>query len=153
LSASVDLGHGTAAARLYGQWITSPALRGREDDSVTAWLIVFAVGLALGLLALALGWAILRNLREGQRFRARLARRLGPLRMQRLMRMLGLDPNRYLHEQRIVDVGRQMRACIECPETQRCDGALKQEKPDEVAPYCPNYETFRRVRTKPEEDS
>jgi hypothetical protein len=120
---------------------------------VTAWLIVLAVGLALGLLALALAWAILHNLWEGQRLRTRLARRLGPLRMQRLMRMLGLDPNRYLHEQRIVDVARQMRACIDCPETQRCDGALKQGKPDEVAPYCPNYESFKAVRTKPNEDS
>jgi hypothetical protein len=120
---------------------------------VTAWLTLSAVGLALGLLAFALAWAILRNLREGLRVRARIARRLGPLRIQRLMRMLDLDPNRYLHEQRTVDVARQMRACIECPETQRCDGALKQERPDDVAPYCPNYEAFKGMRTKPEQHS
>lgn len=117
------------------------------------WFTLSVVGLALALFAVSLAWAILHNLREGQAFRAQLARRLGQLRLQRLMRMLGLDPGRYLHQERIVDVERHMRACASCPETSRCDQALEQHQPDAVADYCVNYPEIRDLREKGKQPS
>lgn len=112
------------------------------------WFTLSVVGLALALFAFSLAWAILHNLREGQGFRAQLARRLEQLRLQRLMRMLGLDPDRYLHQERIVDVERHMRACAQCPETARCDQALAEHQPEAVATYCANYPELRALQDK-----
>jgi hypothetical protein len=117
------------------------------------WITLSVVGLALALFAISLAWAILHNLREGQAFRVQLARRLEQLRLQRLMRMLGLDPGRYLHQERIVDVERHMRACASCPETARCDQALEQHQPDAVVEYCANYPELRDLRDKGKQPS
>jgi type II secretory pathway component PulJ len=117
-----------------------------------SWLTLLAVVFALGLFAVLLSWAIMRNLREGERFRARLANRLEQLRLHRLMRMLGMDPNRYLHEQPIVDAERHMRTCARCPESARCDQALEQEQPESVAPYCANYEDLQALRDREKQE-
>lgn len=121
---------------------------GREDIRLSNWFTLSVVGLAMALFAFSLAWAILHNLREGQAFRAQLARRLEQLRLQRLMRMLGLDPGRYLHQERIVDVERHMRACAQCPETARCDQALEQHQPEAVTSYCANYPELKELRDK-----
>jgi hypothetical protein len=121
---------------------------GREVTPLSNWFTLSVVGLALALFATSLAWAILHNLREGQAFRAQLARRLAVLRLERLMRMMGLDPGRYLHQQPIVDVERHMRACAQCPETGRCDQALEQHQPQAVADYCANYPDLRELRDK-----
>ncbi|WP_018233895.1 DUF6455 family protein [Thioalkalivibrio thiocyanodenitrificans] len=117
-----------------------------------SWLTLLAVVFALGLFVVLLSWAIMRNLREGERFRARLAHRLEQLRLHRLMRMLGMDPNRYLHEQPIVDAERHMRACARCPESTRCDQALEQEQPESVAAYCANYEDLQALRDREKQE-
>lgn len=117
------------------------------------WFTLSVVALALALFAVSLAWAILHNLREGQSFRLQLARRLEQLRLPRLMRMLGLDPERYLHQERIVNVERHMRACAGCPETRRCDQALEQNQPDAVADYCANYPDLRKLREKKDHPS
>lgn len=119
---------------------------GREVAPLSNWFTLSVVGVALALFATSLAWAILHNLREGQAFRAQLARRLEALRLQRLMRMLGLDPGRYLHQQRIVDVERHMRACAQCPETGRCDQALEQHQPEAIAEYCANYSDLKMLQ-------
>ena len=113
---------------------------------MSGWIIPAAVGIALLALVLALAWAISDNMRQGLRFRSGLARRLEQLRLQRLMGLLGLDPNRYLHAARIVDVERHMRTCSECPETERCDDALEKEKPEAMARRCANYRDLEILR-------
>lgn len=117
------------------------------------WLTPSLLGLALVVLAVALSWAILRNLSQGQRFRARLAERLEQLRLQRLLRLLGLDPTRYLHEQPIVDVNRHMHTCARCPETVRCDRALEEHKPEVVASYCANFDELQAMRERRQPDA
>ncbi|OOG20777.1 hypothetical protein B1C78_17035 [Thioalkalivibrio denitrificans] len=113
---------------------------------MSAWIIPAAAGVALLALIIALAWAISANMREGLLFRSGLARRLEELRLQRLMALLGLDPNRYLHAARIVDVERHMRTCKECEETARCDDALDKETPDALAGRCANYRELDIVR-------
>lgn len=117
------------------------------------WLTPTLVALALVLFTCYLAWAILRNMREGQRFRVRLARRLEQLRLSRLMRLMGLDTVRYLHEQPIVAVGEHMRTCTRCPETTRCDQALEQRKPEAVATYCANYRSLQLIRGRSGQDT
>jgi hypothetical protein len=119
---------------------------------MSSWMILMLVVLVLAALVLALAWAIQRNMREGERFRDRLADRLVALRLERLMGLLGLDPNQYLHSERIVDVERHLRNCAGCPETERCDQALAQEKPDAIADTCPNYEDLQALRGRRAQD-
>lgn len=113
---------------------------------MASWITLSLFGMALSFLAVALAWAVLRNMRVGEWYRARLAERLEALRLRRLMGLLGLDTDRYLHRERIVDVERHMRSCAQCPEMARCDDALSEQRPEVVATFCANYEDLKSMR-------
>lgn len=130
-------------------------MRGRNRESqgfcLSNLLTLSIIGIALGLFSVSLAWGIVHNLREGRQFRQQLAERLSHLRLFRLMGVLGLDPQRYLHQERIVDVERHMRACEGCADTHGCDQALEAHNPDAVAGFCANFEELQELRKKAEE--
>ncbi len=115
------------------------------------WFTLSVVGLSLAVFAMALTWAILHNLREGQAFRQLLAQRLEQLRLHRLMGLMGLNTGKYLYQERIHDVERHMRACASCAETSRCDQALEHQQPEAAAEFCANYQDLQKLQRKEDE--
>ncbi len=124
--------------------------RNQPGATVSNLLTLSIIGFALTIFSLSLAWGIVHNLREGRQFRQQLAERLSHLRLFRLMRMLGLDPHQYLHQEQIVDVERHMRACEACADTQSCEQALNEHNPDAVADYCANFEELQDLRKRTE---
>ncbi len=110
------------------------------------WFTLVVIGGAIGVFSLALAWGISRNLKDGQAFRRQLAARLEQLRLHRLMGLLGLDSDRYLSRESIVDVERHMRACAQCDATRQCDSALAEKNPVAVAGFCTNYRDLQNLR-------
>jgi len=72
------------------------------------------------MLASAIGF----NLKTGTRFRRSLATRVDQLRLGKMLSALGIDINRYLHTQRIVDIENHMERCSACENTDNCDEQL-----------------------------
>ncbi len=108
--------------------------------------VVFSLLLvAMLVLAVALGWYIARNLRQGNAVRGRLARRLEALRLGRALTLFGVDPADYLHGQRVVDIQAQMRNCNDCRMPSRCDDALERGA-DGDFDFCPNGEVLGALR-------
>ena len=106
------------------------------------------IGLAIvGLVAatgVAIVVAIIGNMREGEAYREQLAQRLGRLRLGRALVLFGVDPTRYLHTQRMVDIEDQMRGCVACAEITRCDDALERQRSEDLS-FCPNYDALTEL--------
>ena len=66
----------------------------------------------LGITALFVPYAIVRNLRQGLKFREALVQRADALRLGRMLRALGVDLAAYLHEQPLTRIEAQMRRTI-----------------------------------------
>jgi hypothetical protein len=105
---------------------------------------LLATGLAISLVLLPL--AIARNVETGMKYREDLARKLDRLRLGRMLAALGVNINRYLNNERIVDIDRQMRRCSACANTATCDDRLRQGKvaPDNIG-FCDNEEPLRKL--------
>ena len=101
-------------------------------------IVVAVLGAAAAYLAVRLAWAIARNLIIGLQVRRRLRARLESLRLSRLLRQRGVEPNAYLHEHRIQEIEDRIRSCESCSETARCDAALEKKAPPEAFDFCPN---------------
>ena len=88
-------------------------------------------------MGVAIVWAVVRNLREGERDRQRLALRLKRLRLGGALPLLKIDPAEYLHTQPIAEIEKHMRQCEGCNDTERCDHALENQRLDQI-PECLN---------------
>ncbi len=95
--------------------------------------------------------AIFRSMQRGPRFRAALAKRLGELRLPRMLGALGIQHDRYLAQHRVVDVETHMKNCRQCDETRRCDADLDRGRLTDDGAYCPNRRHFARVESNAEE--
>ncbi len=89
--------------------------------------------------------AIVGNLRTGIGFRKGVARQLSALRLDRMLGILGIDRNAYLHGQPIMDIRRQMKRCSGCANTLQCDQVLDGGAGDRTD-FCPNEATLKKVR-------
>ena len=106
--------------------------------------ITLLLAAMLGLLAIGLPWAILRNMAKGHERRRLLAEGIDALRLGRMVDGLGNDRENYLHRERVVDIEHQMRRCDDCDATERCDEVLQQERPVQAAQvdFCPNRDAL-----------
>lgn len=88
--------------------------------------------------------AIVFNLKAGQRYRKSLATRVQQLRLSRMLTSLGIDVDRYLHSERIVDIEQQMQRCSACENTDTCDDQLTQGDIDvaEIG-FCNNEQSLQ----------
>lgn len=112
-------------------------------------ITVTVLGVSFVVLMVGLLWAIGNNKRHGDEFHKNLARRLQQLRLSRALRMFGVDPTRYLHSERVVDVERHMRNCAACEETERCETSLADgNRSAEGFGFCPNYDELQKRAEK-----
>ena len=113
-----------------------------------AVVVVVIVG-ALAVTATALIWSIAGNVRQGEAYRRRLAERLNRLRLGKALRLFGIDTERYVHGQRVVDIGQHMRRCGDCEDTDRCDAVLEDARTSDAIDFCPNHESLSTIRDAP----
>jgi Family of unknown function (DUF6455) len=64
------------------------------------------------------------NVITGQKYRTLLHQQLDSLRMSKMMSALGINKERYLHQQSVNDIQHQMKRCGDCANTDQCDEAL-----------------------------
>lgn len=108
---------------------------------------VLAAGLAITLVLLPL--AIAMNVETGMKYRRDLAAKLDQLRLGRMLVALGVNINRYLNSERIVDIDRQMRRCGACTNTKTCDDKLtKGGVAMDNIQFCNNQESLRKMAGK-----
>lgn len=109
-------------------------------------VIVFAAMLvALAIAGFALTWAIAGNMHQGQEVRRRLAARLERLRFGRALRLFGIDPEAYLHTQRVAVIESQMQNCEDCGKLAQCDAGLQAGDLSDFD-FCPNETALSRMR-------
>lgn len=102
------------------------------DISIAAFAILTAV------LAVRLPWAVLQNVRQGERYRRGLLDQLQQLPLHEVLQRYDIEPNRYLHSERVADVTRHMHRCRACQEQQRCLGQLQAGADRSAFHFCPN---------------
>lgn len=107
-------------------------------------LSLIVIFLALAGTGAAIVWAIVRNLRQGERYRQRLLKRLKRLRLGGALPMFGIKPDEYLHTQPIVDIEEHMRLCKSCDVTESCDDALENRRFEDF-PSCVNYDSLQSI--------
>jgi hypothetical protein len=107
--------------------------------TILSLLGIVALSILLILLTMALPFALLRNLARGNLLREELAEQVSRLRLSKMLQYLRIEPARYLHERRIVDIRRHMQRCQACKSTETCDRTIEtpgRENAD--IGFCPN---------------
>jgi hypothetical protein len=106
-----------------------------------ASLFVFAVFRIL--------FPIVRNLIKGFEFRRDLGKKIGDLRLSKMLRSLDIALPAYLHKNRVVDIEAHMRACQACETQQTCDEELGGVQKPEDYSFCPNYPALEAAARMP----
>lgn len=93
-----------------------------------------------------MSYVIMRNVIVGMEFRKNLARQVNALRLNKMLTALGVDINRYLHSERIIDIEEQIDKCATCENTEICDdqlgkGAIQASNID----YCNNERSLQQI--------
>lgn len=102
------------------------------------------------LLVFRLPQAIAGNLKAGHRFRQSMAMALEELRLARMLGFLGIDKNRYLHQQPASEISRHMKRCNDCDAKDECDQVVG-EKPTadvESVGFCANIDDLKEIRER-----
>jgi len=107
--------------------------------NIINYLLLLLVGLAFIVLLVGFVLVITRNVRQGMLFRQKIARRMEHLRMEKMLRALGLDLSSYLHNVPASQVLQSAKRCEECSTVDVCDAQLAKGKleTDEID-FCPN---------------
>lgn len=103
------------------------------DISIAVFAILTAV------LAIRLPWAVLQNVRQGDRYRRGLLDQLKRLPLHEVLQRHGIDPTGYLHSARMADVSRHMRRCGMCREQESCAAQLRTGADMSGFHFCPNH--------------
>jgi len=109
--------------------------------SIIAALLIFT--------AIFMIYAIRINIIKGGLFRQNLVNRVSNLRIHRMLRTLGIDIDRYLHQESILDIQEQMKICSECQNTDDCDRELERGTvhPNNIS-YCNNESDLKKIAQK-----
>lgn len=109
-------------------------------------LVITAIlAITVGLLVRA----ILRNLEQGQAFRRELTTRLQRVRLSHALGIFGLNRDRYVHEQPVVDIEKQIDNCSACEQVDRCDEVMEKESTVDDLDFCPNHDALNAIRNRP----
>ena len=97
----------------------------------------------------------MRNVIVGMEFRNSLARKVDALRLNKMLAALGIDINRYLHSERVIDIEEHIDKCASCNNTETCDdqlakGSIQASNID----YCNNEKSLQQIiASKPAHES
>lgn len=119
------------------------------------FLSIIVLGLMIALLiaiSILIPAMIVFNIKAGEKYRENLAEQLSQLRINRMLGALGIDVNRYLHQQHVHEIHQHMNRCESCENTDQCDQELNnnQVDPANIA-YCNNDEALNKIVSKQEQ--
>lgn len=111
--------------------------------SVSAILgCLLAVLFAASLIALTAG----ADARRPVRFRAGLLEQIRGLRLHQMLRYRGIDPSRYLHGERVIDIKTNIFNCRGCQSLEECDRVLADpSRSSHDFSFCPNRAHLARL--------
>ena len=113
-------------------------------------MVSMALAGLLGLLLVAkialLVWGIRRNQRTAEQQQRRIRERLEALPLATMLDTHQVGVSRFLHQQRAVEIERQLRICADCEETPRCRALLKSASD---WTFCPLEAVMARLRMLP----
>jgi hypothetical protein len=117
---------------------------------IASLMIGGVLAVLLLLLIIRLPLAIAGNLRAGHRFRKSMAMALDELRLSRMLGFLGIDRDKYLHEQSALDIKQQMQRCDTCDAKETCDQVLESDQPaqTEQLGFCANIDDLKQIRDR-----
>lgn len=109
---------------------------------ISSILFVFSIAFTVFLLA-----SILRNLKNGRRFRQNLHAKVSNLRLSRMLALHRIDQDAYLHSQPVIDIENHIKRCSDCSRTGQCDDVLAAGAEDKTA-FCDNDEDLQTIKRK-----
>ena len=105
------------------------------------------------LLAIAFTWFIVlmlvrirNNVVNGLSYRKALREEIGSLRLDRMLAALGVNRERYLYQENVLDIHQHMERCKDCSNTATCDDKLDSNtiEKDKID-FCNNAQAFGRI--------
>ena len=73
---------------------------------------------------LRLAYVIYINVKNGMLFRSLLSKKVGSLRLGKMLTALGINVDKYLHEEKVLNIENQIERCTQCENTDACDDNL-----------------------------
>jgi hypothetical protein len=111
--------------------------------SITAVFAVMAASFSVWLLV-----AITDNLKNAQRYRQTMNKKLSRLRLSRMLSHKGIDQAIYLHTQQVLDIEQHMKRCSKCVNTERCDSVLSASNSEDITDFCNNDSELKAIKRK-----
>ncbi len=109
-------------------------------------LAVLALAILIAVLIVGLPFALLRNMAQGAQFRRDLDQRVRGLRLSKMLDYLGIDRERYLHQEPVVNIHGHMRRCADCEATDACDQVIGTPGAEESSiDFCPNADSLTKT--------
>ena len=117
---------------------------------IASLVIGGVLAVMLLMLVIRLPLAIAGNLHAGHRFRKSMAMALDELRLARMLGFLGIDRDKYLHEQSALNIKQHMQRCGDCDAKDTCDQVLEKDQPVETEQlgFCANIDDLKQVRDR-----
>jgi hypothetical protein len=104
------------------------------------------LGLFLLYVIMRMSYVIMRNVIVSIEFRKKLASKVHALRLNNMLGALGIDVNRYLHSERILDIEEHIDKCASCQNTDTCDDQLAQASITVGnIDYCNNAQALQQI--------
>ena len=109
-------------------------------------MIVAVLATALAFYIVSLGWRIHQNVATARRYRQRLLAQLHDLPLDNMLQALNIDTQRFIHQQTLPELSRQMHHCEQCLHASSCDENLRHARLNiEDIGYCPNAPALRKL--------
>ncbi len=120
-----------------------------SNMSTLSFIILGILSASLAYYVIMLAVRIRNNVMTGISYHDALLSQLSELRMGRMMTALGINKERYVHQESGLDIDAQMRRCVACDNTAECDDRLAEDNvtPDSID-FCKNEAAFQSVSHK-----
>ena len=107
----------------------------------------------LSLLGIALAWFIVmmmirirNNVVNGLDYRTALRTEISSLRLNRMLAALGINRERYLHQENVIEIHKHMERCRDCSNTETCDDKLENNTIEKGnIDFCNNADAFGKI--------
>lgn len=116
--------------------------------NLSGYVFLLTILTILAITGVLLFGFITANFRGGHSVRESLSRRIGSLRLKKMLKQQGINFSDYLHKLMVHDMEKQIRACEGCNKTEDCDVALKENRNTKDLRFCPNHESISQIKIK-----
>ena len=92
--------------------------------NTTTFIVLTALGASLAYYVIVLIMRIRTNVLTGQSFHDSLMSQISNIRMGKMMDALGINKEKYIHQESVLDITHHIDTCTACNKTVRCDEQL-----------------------------